>query len=84
MASVTRRGFTGFGAGLMGLAAAACGGATQTGAGAGGDATKSRQPLTLRVNHRTEKYIPEVGKQFTQKYPHITVGIRSRGSARVV
>ncbi len=73
MASVTRRGFTGFGAGLMGLAAAACGGATQTGAGAGGDATKSRQPLTLRVNHRTEKYIPEVGKQFTQKYPHITV-----------
>jgi ABC-type glycerol-3-phosphate transport system substrate-binding protein len=50
-------------------ALAACGAA-----GAGGDRpAASAQPVTLRVNHRTEKYIPEVGKSFTAKYPHITV-----------
>ncbi|MGH2366724.1 MAG: ABC transporter substrate-binding protein [Chloroflexota bacterium] len=52
------------------LLLAACG---PQGAGSGSDATQSKQPITLRVNHRTEKYIPERGKQFTQQYPHITV-----------
>ena len=44
----------------------------QTGGG-GADAAPARQPVTLRVNHRTEKYLPERGQKFTAQYPHITV-----------
>lgn len=51
-----------------GAALAACGQPADSVGGA-----KTTQPVTLRVNHRTEKYIPEVGKIYTQKYPHITV-----------
>ena len=71
MAAITSRGLAGYGAGLAGLAAVACGGTQQAGTGA--DASKAKQPVTLRVNHRTEKYIAEVGKQFSAKNPHITV-----------
>ncbi len=71
MAIVTRKGFVGLAAGLVGLAAAACGGTPQ--ASSSTDASKSKQPLTLRVNHRTEKYIPERGQKFTRQNPNITV-----------
>ena len=71
MAFTTRRGFTAGLAGLAGLYAAACGGAPQ--ASSGTDASKSKQPVTLRVNHRTEKYIPERTKKFSQQNPHVTV-----------
>jgi multiple sugar transport system substrate-binding protein len=68
MGWVTRRVVT-LGAVAAGSAAlAACGPPAASGGGA-----KSSPPITLRVNHRTEKYIPEVGKAFTQRYPHITV-----------
>ncbi|HEV2124673.1 MAG TPA: extracellular solute-binding protein, partial [Chloroflexota bacterium] len=53
------------------LALAACG--SQASGVDSSPASKSTQPVTLRVNHRTEKYMAEVGKQFSQKYPHITV-----------
>jgi multiple sugar transport system substrate-binding protein len=61
----------GAGGGVSGLSVllAACGAAQQ----AGGGSAASKPPVTLRVNHRTEKYIPEWGKQFTQRYPNVTL-----------
>ena len=68
-AMLTRRGLGFSSIGAVALASIGCGqapaGTTTT--------SQSTQPVTLRVNHRTEKYIPEVGKSFTAKYPHITV-----------
>jgi ABC-type glycerol-3-phosphate transport system substrate-binding protein len=61
--------------------AAACGPAP----GGGTDVARSRQPVTLRVNYRTERYLPERFKQFSQQYPHITVeGIPDSGYEKLI
>jgi ABC-type glycerol-3-phosphate transport system substrate-binding protein len=70
---LTRRrlmGALGAGGVLGGAPLAACSPAARGGEGEG---SRSLQPVTLRVNHRTEKYIPERGAKFTAQYPHITV-----------
>jgi multiple sugar transport system substrate-binding protein len=68
---VTRRWVVGSASGVAAFAAVACGAQPQ--GGSAGTAARSNQPVTLRVNHRTEKYIPVRGQKFTQQYPHITV-----------
>src|SRR5437867_2606797 len=79
MSSITRRkavrtaaGATLAFAGVMG--AAACGGPSATSGNAGGG-TKSKQPVTLKLNYRTEMYIPTRAKQFTEQYPWISVDL---------
>jgi multiple sugar transport system substrate-binding protein len=73
----TRRGAVLHAAGLLGLAAAAAcapSGAGGTAGTAGGQAgARARQPVTLKLNYRTELYIPERAKQFSQQYPWISV-----------
>ena len=54
----------------------ACGGTQQAGTGA--DASKAKQPVTLRVNHRTEKYIAEARPEVERV---ILFGSLARGDA---
>jgi len=58
---------------LLGVVAAACGGPQATGTADSGQRTK--QPVTLRLNHRTEKYFPVRAKEFGSAHPHITVDL---------
>lgn len=44
---------------------------------AGNEASKSSQPVTVRVVHRTEKYLADRGAKFTQLHPHVTVDFMS-------
>jgi len=57
--------------GMLGLLATACGAQQTNGTAGGGSSTKP--PVTLRLNHRTEKYFPVRAKQFSEAHPHITV-----------
>jgi ABC-type glycerol-3-phosphate transport system substrate-binding protein len=68
---VTRRTVLGGGvAALGGVGLAAC----SPGQGRSGPAdVKSRQPVTLKLNYRTEQYIPVRAQQFTEQYPWIKV-----------
>jgi ABC-type glycerol-3-phosphate transport system substrate-binding protein len=50
---------------------AACG--PVQGPGAGEGASRAKQPVTLKLNYRTEQYIPKRTEQFTQQYPHMKV-----------
>lgn len=71
---VIRRKLIGGAATLAGaLSVAACGG--QSGGGTTVDASRSRQPVTLRLNHRTEKYFSVRAKEFSEAYPWITVDL---------
>ncbi len=74
MARITRRGFGGStSVGVGALALAACG--QQTTGGSSESASKAKQPVTLKLNHRTELYVPKRAEQFTQQNPHIKVDI---------
>src|SRR5690242_18563149 len=55
-------------AGVAGMAA--CGVGPQ---GGGTTPGQSKQPVTLKLNYRTEMYIPNRAKEFSQQYPWITV-----------
>ncbi len=71
-ARATRRAAVGSAAALLGMALAACG----VGPAGGGPAeTKARQPVTLKLNYRTERYIPVRAQQFTDQYPWIKVDL---------
>jgi multiple sugar transport system substrate-binding protein len=66
------------GAALLGLAGgggilAACAPAGPGSAGGGQTDPRSRQPVTLKLNYRTELYIPERAKQLSEQYPWVTV-----------
>ncbi|HEX2184735.1 MAG TPA: extracellular solute-binding protein, partial [Chloroflexota bacterium] len=63
----TRRAALG-GLGAAGLAACAQG---QTGGAA--PQTRSRQPVTLKLNYRTEQYVPVRARQLSEQYPWLTV-----------
>jgi multiple sugar transport system substrate-binding protein len=72
---ITRRGFTGgtaAAAGALGLAAC---GQQATGGTPSQNAGQAKQPVTLKLNHRTEQYVPKRAEQFTQANPHIKVEI---------
>src|SRR5436305_1185495 len=56
-------------AGVAGVAACGVGPQGSGGAPAG----QSKQPVTLKLNYRTEMYVPNRAKEFTQQYPWITV-----------
>jgi multiple sugar transport system substrate-binding protein len=55
----------------MGIGAAGCG--AQGAAPPEGGATASKQPVTVRLNYRTDKYIAERATEFSATYPWITV-----------
>src|SRR6266542_3920831 len=57
------------------LSAAACGAGPSATSGNAGGGTKSKQPVTLKLNYRTEMYIPTRAKQFTEQYPWISVDL---------
>jgi multiple sugar transport system substrate-binding protein len=73
----TRRRFAAGAAGLVGLGgllgAAGCG--APAGDGAPSAAGQARTPVTLRLNHRTERYFAVRTKQFSEAYPWITVDL---------
>ena len=80
MSELTRRTLTrGLLAGIVGVAGtAACGTGPQAGGGSsssGADALKSKGPVTLKLNYRTEMYVPNRAKEFTDKYPNIKVDL---------
>ena len=75
-------------AGAVGTLVVACGGDTPTSAPTGAKPapttaaaapaptaapTKAAGPVTVRVNHRTEKYVPVRTKKFSDAYPNVTV-----------
>jgi ABC-type glycerol-3-phosphate transport system substrate-binding protein len=66
-----RKWLGGGGAAFGGVIGAACGAPAEQSAPAGGAAAK--QPVTLRLNFRTEKWIPERAKEFTAAFPLVTV-----------
>ncbi|HEX2032566.1 MAG TPA: sugar ABC transporter substrate-binding protein [Chloroflexota bacterium] len=61
------------------LAAAGLGGAaglaacTTGPAGGGGTESRTRQPVTLKLNYRTEQYVPVRARQLSEQYPWLTV-----------
>ncbi|MGH2352057.1 MAG: ABC transporter substrate-binding protein [Chloroflexota bacterium] len=65
----SRRGVLGSTAAVVGAGALAACGPTDS----GGTAPQARQPVTLKVNHRTEKYFAVRAEQFTEAHPWITV-----------
>jgi multiple sugar transport system substrate-binding protein len=67
---MTRRGF---GISVLGLSGAVACGGPQGGGSAGG--TQRKQPVTLRLNHRTEKYFPVRARQFSEAHPWVTVDL---------
>src|SRR5262245_23863141 len=73
MSSVSRRRFvygaTAFGASL----AAGCGAAGERDAAPAGQSAK--QPVTLRVNYRTEQWIVDRAKDFSAAHPWITLDL---------
>lgn len=70
----TRRASLGGATALLGLTAmAACG--TTTGGATPADGQRTQQPVTLRLNYRAERYIPERAKAFTAANPRITVDL---------
>jgi multiple sugar transport system substrate-binding protein len=54
------------------LAIAACAPAGETGSV---DPNKAKQPVTLKLNHRAEMYVPKRAQEFTERNPHIKVDI---------
>ncbi|HEU5314880.1 MAG TPA: sugar ABC transporter substrate-binding protein [Chloroflexota bacterium] len=68
---ITRRRFASTAAPALGLALAAC----APGSAGSSDATKSKQPVTLKLNYRTEMYVPKRAEQFTQQYPNVKVDV---------
>src|SRR5687768_16698805 len=69
---VTRRSLAAAPVGVAVFAIAACApGAT----GAGSDVTKSKEPVTLKLNYRTEMYVPKRAEQFTAQYPNVKVDL---------
>ena len=77
MGGLTRRTFTqGALAGIVGIAGtAACGVGPQAGGSGGADALKSKGPVTLKLNYRTEMYVPTRANEFTEKYPNVKVDL---------
>jgi ABC-type glycerol-3-phosphate transport system substrate-binding protein len=76
-ARINRRTALGTAAGIYGgagLAAmsAACGPGSSAGAPA---ADKTKPPVTLKLNYRTENYIPIRAQQFSAQYPWVTVDL---------
>jgi multiple sugar transport system substrate-binding protein len=56
---------------MAGLVAAAC----APGAAGTSDTTKSKQPVTLKLNYRTELYIPKRAEQFTAANPNVKIDL---------
>jgi multiple sugar transport system substrate-binding protein len=69
---VTRRQVTAAAVVVGGLAAIACGGTAQRGPEA---PAKSQQPVTLRLNYRTEQWIVDRARAFTEAHPWITIDL---------
>jgi ABC-type glycerol-3-phosphate transport system substrate-binding protein len=63
------------GASFAAAVLAGCGAGAQS--GGGGELGKSSQPATVRVVHRTEKYLADRGAKFTQQHPNVTVDFMS-------
>src|SRR5918911_3741250 len=88
--SATRRTVVGSGAalglaGLAGFLATACGVGQSGGSSGAASGAKSKQPVTLRVNYRTEKYLPERFKKYTEQNPNVTVeGIPDSGYDKLI
>ena len=59
-------------AALGGAALAACAGTATSGPQ---PATTSKQPVTLKLNYRTEMYVPQRAKEFTDQYPNVKVDL---------
>ena len=69
---VTRRSLAATQLGAAAFVIAAC---APGAAGTGSDVTKSKEPVTLKLNYRTEMYIPKRAEQFTTQYPNIKVDL---------
>ena len=68
----TRRGIGPSALSAAALAIAACAPGAGTGAS---DPTQTKQPVTLKLNHRTEMYVPKRAQDFTDRNPHVKVDI---------
>ncbi len=68
---LTRRRLGVSSAGAATLALAAC----APGAATGPDSTKSKQPVTLKLNYRTELYVPKRAEQFTAEHPNVKIDL---------
>ena len=69
---LTRRTVTASIASAAALAIAACAPGGQTG---GPSSSQSKQPVTLKLNYRTEMYVPKRAEQFTAQFPHAKVEV---------
>jgi ABC-type glycerol-3-phosphate transport system substrate-binding protein len=75
MEAITRRGLAGTAVGAGGALAGACGGSGASAPGQPGGASPapSRQPATLRLNYRTEPWIVDRARAFSDAHPWLTV-----------